>query len=202
MDTRSPCPISLPSFAELFPSVGSPNVRLLSPPSGPSTGATLQIREIVRKRRKNVHAQGKRYRRATIISKLPDDVLLEIFDFCQKNHHTQDDDTLRIGRNVWKWHILVQVCRRWRQIIFGSPHRLNLRILCTYRTPVRKNLGIWPAFPIVIDYHYRQSKRGIQPDDEDNVVAALNSEHLDRVLLHFLDSSTAFYTILTFSLTC
>jgi hypothetical protein len=100
---------------------------------------------------------------------LPDNVLLEIFDFYQEN----DDPTYP----VWKWHILVHVCRRWRQIVFASPHRLNLQIHCSFRTPVRNNLGIWPILPIVINY-YRPGNV-ITPSDEDNVIAAL--EHLDRV---------------------
>ncbi len=99
---------------------------------------------------------------------LPDDVLLEIFDLCQENSQYI---------TVWKWHLLVHVCRRWRQIILESPHRLNLRILCTYGTPVRKDLGIWPTLPIVIDYRY--SGNNITPNDEDNVIAAL--EHPNRV---------------------
>jgi hypothetical protein len=65
-------------------------------------------------------------------------------------------------RPVWKWHTLVHVCQRWRQIVFASPRRLNLQILCTHGTPVRKNLGIWPAFPIAIDY-YSIEKSGLTP---------------------------------------
>ena len=101
---------------------------------------------------------------------LPDNVLLEIFDYYQKNLPY----TLR---TTWKWHSLVHVCQKWRQVVFASPHRLNLQILCTHRTPVRRDLSIWPAFPIVINY--RNSGSGIEPDDEDNVVAAL--EHPNRV---------------------
>ncbi len=101
---------------------------------------------------------------------LPDDVLLEIFDVCQK--------TLRYAiLPVWGWHSLVHVCQRWRRTIFASPHCLNLQILCSGRTPFRKNLGIWPAFPIVIKHGY--TGMGNTPNDEDNVIAAL--EHLDRV---------------------
>ena len=111
---------------------------------------------------------GERF--ATAIGMLPDNVFLEVFDLYRKNlPHTL--------RTTWKWNLLVHVCRRWRQIVFASPHRLNLQILCTHRTPVRKNLGIWPAFPIVINYRY--SRGGITLGDEDNVVAAL--EHPDRV---------------------
>ena len=100
---------------------------------------------------------------------LPDNVLLEIFDF----YRNTDDNTRCI---VWKWHLLVHVCRIWRQIVFASPHRLNLRILCKRSTPVRKDLCIWPTFPIVMDY-FRH--KGLLPDDEHNAVAAL--KHPDRV---------------------
>jgi hypothetical protein len=65
----------------------------------------------------------------------------------------------------------------WRQVVFASPHSLNLKILCTNKTPVRKHLGIWPAFPIVINYDNYDNT----PDDEDDILAALSSEHLDRV---------------------
>ena len=106
---------------------------------------------------------------------LPDDVLLEIFDFCGDNH-----DRLNI-RHIWDWHFLVHVCRRWRQIIFASPHRLNLKIFCTNRTPVRTHLGIWPTLPIVVDYYPVYSGSSRIPPNEDNIVAALDSKNLDRV---------------------
>jgi hypothetical protein len=41
---------------------------------------------------------------------------------------------------------LVHVCR-WRYVV---PPRLNLRLDCTDRRPVRKMLDIWPALSIVI----------------------------------------------------
>jgi len=129
-----------------------------------SSGATLPI------------DQGESHRQPTTIDMLLDDVLLGIFGFCEG-----DDDDRNNGL-VWDWHFLVHVCRRWRQIIFASPHSLNLKILCTHQTPVRKHLGIWPAFPIVIDYYNFYSESGtVAPDDEDNVIAALDSKHLDRV---------------------
>ena len=103
---------------------------------------------------------------------LPDDALLEIFDFCQWNPGWRSNI-------VWKWHILVHVCRRWRQITFASPLRLNLQIPCTYGTPVRKSIDIWPAFPIVIGYNAIGIPDGLAPTDEDSVTAAL--EHTSRV---------------------
>ena len=86
---------------------------------------------------------------------------------------------------AWKWHTLVHVCRRWRQIIFASPNRLDLRILCTHRTPVRKSLDIWPPFPIAVDYGYHWISIQVAHDDEDNIIAAL--EHPDRVRYLGLD---------------
>ena len=121
---------------------------------------------------------GKAFRHATTINVLPDDALLEIFDFCRRDY---DHVHRWISDVVWKWHILLHVCRRWRHITFASPLRLHLQILCTHGTPVRKSLDIWPTFPIVIGYAgFRHGRlRDVVPTDEDNVIAAL--EHTSRV---------------------
>ena len=68
----------------------------------------------------------------------------------------------------------MHVCRRWRQIVFASPHRLNLKIHCTYGS-FKRDLDIWPAFPIVIDY----SDLGVPGYRMNKVIAAL--KHSDRV---------------------
>lgn len=176
MVAQSNSPASLPSFAELLLSVGSPSARPLTQLGDSSLCATPRIKKTRmtqghRKKIRNVRGQlqGENLRHATTIGVLPDDVMLEIFDLCQTH---QDPLCL-----VWKWHLLVHVCRRWRQIIFESPHRLNLQLLCTYGTPARKNLGIWPALPVVIDYRYSQS--GITLNDEGNIITVLS--HHDRV---------------------
>ena len=106
---------------------------------------------------------GKRHGYAMTIDMLPCNVLLDIFHL----------DISSSGYNPWGWLRLVHVCRRWRQIILASPQRLNLQIFCKTGTPVRKNLGIWPAIPICIYYG------DISSDDEDNIMAAL--EHPDRL---------------------
>jgi hypothetical protein len=80
-------------------------------------------------------------RRASI-NTLPDDVLLEIFD-----HYVI---VSRYHQPVDGWHKLVHVCQRWRYVVFNSPSRLDLRLLCTDRTPVTNMLDIWPGLPIVI----------------------------------------------------
>ena len=69
----------------------------------------------------------------------------------------------------------MHVCRRWRELVFASPRRLNLRIPCTRRNLVVKNLGIWPAVPIDVDDNDLQWN--ITQDD--NILAAL--KHVDRV---------------------
>ena len=74
---------------------------------------------------------------------LPDDALLEIF-------HYYKDDPSNFADFTWRWNTLTQVCRRWRHVVFGSPRRLDLRLVCTSKTPTRRSLDIWPPFPIVL----------------------------------------------------
>ena len=91
---------------------------------------------------------------------LPDVSLLKIFDFY-------------LYGNSEAWHTLVHVCRKWRTVVFGSPRRLNVHLVCTARTPMRKTLDIWPPLPIFIrGWDHLNS-------DVDNIIAAL--EHNDRV---------------------
>jgi hypothetical protein len=134
---------------------------------GTFTGTLLEIAPS-----SDVSRSGKRPRHATTISMLSDDVMLEIFDFSQKNYVPY----LWLSVGIWDWRILVHVCQRWRQVVFGSPLRLNLRILCTYGTPVQKHLEIWPKFPIHIEY-LRDGP--MERNDEDNVIAAF--DHTNRL---------------------
>ncbi|KAI0298253.1 hypothetical protein BC826DRAFT_1103180 [Russula brevipes] len=134
----------------------------VTPTDGPSEGPQMEERW--------THLQGEFYgpqglRQATI-DKLTDDALLEIFDFYLKENPPQ------IGA-VDEWHTLVHVCRRWRSIVFGSPHRLDLRLRCTEKTPVRAALDIWPVLPLEIEYYFRTWEM------RDDIIAAL--EHHDRV---------------------
>src|SRR6266404_1710151 len=110
---------------------------------------------------------------AKAIDILPDDVLLEIFDCVRSSRE--------FSYIPWAWNILVHVCRRWRQLIFAFPLRLDLTLLCTYRTPVKKLLSCWPAFPIIMDC-YDPGEKDPSPDEEDNVVAALENSGRVRVV--------------------
>jgi hypothetical protein len=96
---------------------------------------------------------------------LPGDVLLEIF-----YHYVAEAD--KDGKYE-RWQRLVHVCQKWRYVVFRSPLRLNLQIICSARTPVMKKLSVWPALPIIIQKDsLTTSSRG-----EDNFIAAL--EHVD-----------------------
>jgi hypothetical protein len=104
---------------------------------------------------------------------LSDDILLEIFDFYVDEVLSEDFEQQRIE----EWIRLAHVCRRWRSVVFQSPRRLNLRLLCTHKSPTMDTLDAWPPFPLII-----RDVDNIFDDESlsvDNIIAAL--EHNDRV---------------------
>jgi hypothetical protein len=72
------------------------------------------------------------------IDVLHDIALLEIFDFYVD------------GARMERWRKLVRVCRKWRNLVFGSPRRLKLQLFCGKRTRVREMLDIWPPLPVFL----------------------------------------------------
>ncbi|KAH9974505.1 hypothetical protein BJV74DRAFT_184515 [Russula compacta] len=96
------------------------------------------------------------------IETLPDDALLEVFDFYVHDIFDREE-----------WITLTHVCRRWRYIVFASPIRLNLILYCKPIQPVREMLDTWPPFPIVVE------DTAHSEEDADKIIAAL--EHNDRV---------------------
>jgi hypothetical protein len=83
------------------------------------------------------------------ISKLPDDILLEIFvHVIREVDYSLPLKGLRDAENGWR--TLVHVCKRWRSVVFSSALRLELGLFCTNRRPVKKLLDIWPPLPIFI----------------------------------------------------
>ena len=93
------------------------------------------------------------------IDMLPDVALLRVFDLYM------DEDQIEA------WQMLVHVCREWRDLVFGSPRRLDLRLLCTDSTTVREMLDVWPLLPIVV-----RAKR-LRSSKLDNVIAALEQSN-------------------------
>ena len=105
----------------------------------------------------------------TQIDLLPDDVLLEIFDF--NVNMTYDKSLKRVKTDIEAWQPLVHVCRRWRSLVFGSPRRLDLKLCCIPGTPAKDTLDVWPALPLILE--------GDMALSFSNVIAAL--EQSDRV---------------------
>ena len=111
---------------------------------------------------------------------LPDDIFREIFSFYLSSYRSPFN---RHGywlpiEHITAWQRLVQVCQRWRRIIYGSSCYLDLHLNYSYpfsgdRRAFRENLCRWPEFPIIVD-------EVIDPtQDSDNIIAALR--HTDRV---------------------
>ena len=92
---------------------------------------------------------------------LPDEVLLEIFDFYVNM-------SLSYGgkRGIEAWQSLVHVCQRWRSLVLESQRRLNLQLYCTPETPARDTLDTWPVLPLVVGGNMLSS-------GTDNIIAAL-----------------------------
>ena len=100
------------------------------------------------------------------IDVLPDDVLLEIFDF-----YVDMRPLYGMRAGVEAWQVLVHVCRRWRSLVLRSPRRLNLQLYCTPKTPTKNTLDVWPALPLIV--------RGVMTSSSgtDNIIAALTQSN-------------------------
>jgi hypothetical protein len=110
----------------------------------------------------------KLYQRVTI-GAVPDEVLLDVFNLYLVQ--ALDDDT---------WHILVHVCRSWRRIVFASPRRLNLRLLCTPNR-LAKNMDVWPSLPIVISNSLGRTTRAELEDVELMIVALKRHDRICKI---------------------
>jgi hypothetical protein len=92
------------------------------------------------------------------------------------------------------WPILKHVCRRWQQVILGSPLGLQLRLYCTYGTPVLKTLDCWPLLPLVVNYGGLRSPmlNPPAPEDEDNIIAVFElSNRVNSISLTLTNSLLA-----------
>ena len=102
-----------------------------------------------------------------VINILPDDIFLEIFAFCLV--YGPYNQSIQELQRMVVWQGLVQVCQRWRQLIYASSRYLDLLLFCFSA----KDLSCWPEFPIAISCFH--------PVREDDVIAVL--KHSDRVRL-------------------
>jgi len=101
---------------------------------------------------------------------LPDDVLMEIFNFYVKtiqSSHTRQN----------RWCALVHVCHRWRYLVFASPRHFDLRLEYSGRRPMSEVPDAWPVLPVMLTSsvsHLKSDQRW------DNMVATLES-HYNRI---------------------
>jgi hypothetical protein len=102
------------------------------------------------------------------IGTLPYYALLEIFNFYVNNAHHDDE-----------WHTLVHVCQKWRNVVFASPRRLGLRLLCDSERSARKMVDIWPKFPIIVKDCYAEN---LPLQGVDNVLDALKLNYRIHVI--------------------
>ena len=114
------------------------------------------------------------------INTLSDEIMLEIFDLCR----AESCSGWILVHPKLEWQSLAFVCQRWRRIIFSSPRRLNLQLICTCGTPVKKNLKNlcrWTDFPLNlnIDYSPTLDNKNLTSHDKTNVIAGLR--HPDRI---------------------
>ena len=136
----------------------------------------------------------------TCIHILDDDSLLCLFYLCRPAILDKEefDNTKILQGGVWDrerwWYKLVQVCRRWRYLIFASASHLGLNLHCTYGTPVSNMLVHSPPLPLVIDYV--DEDRDTTAEDRDAVLFAL--QHRDRVRrIRVLMSVSQLQTLIT-----
>lgn len=120
---------------------------------------------------------------------LPDDVLLDIFDFYR----------LDSPFFPWMWVTLAHVSPRWRQVVLASPRRLDLHFLCRPQTHVRELLNFLPlTMPIMISNSFDSPtsttlypSHALSIEDGGQVIAAI--EQRDRVWwIHLQELPSAF----------
>jgi hypothetical protein len=105
--------------------------------------------------------------RPVTIESVSDEVLLHIFSYF-------------LDVSPRDWPRLVHTCRKWRRIVSASQRDLHLQLFCTHGTLIQKSLNCWPALPIVVQYGGSQTLDPPVPEDEENIMAAL--EQSDRVI--------------------
>ena len=105
---------------------------------------------------------------------LPDEVLLHAFYFYVDQ--TPNGDA---WHELDAWHTLVHVCHKWRCVVFASPKRLNLRLLCNENRLLKNMLDLWPSsLPLVIsDSALRRTR--LELEGAKIIIAAL--KHRNRI---------------------
>ena len=85
-----------------------------------------------------------------MIDSLPDELLVEILDWCRLE--SLDDE---YGWNYRRrWYNLLQVCRRWRHVMLEWATRLKLRVLCNSANPMTTIPSHLTQIPLIIRFKF------------------------------------------------
>ena len=116
------------------------------------------------------------------INDLPDEVLLDIFDF-----YRQGVDSYDQWREKYVWLDLAHACRRWRAVIFASSLRLDLGITVGPTKPDGIETILSGPLPILIDY------KGMYEETTSNALWRMRAalKHHDRVRGIFFEGTSA-----------
>jgi len=113
------------------------------------------------------------------IDVLSDDVLVEIFFYV----NTMDWRSMQ-----YRWHALVNVCRRWRYVVFSSPRRLDLRLEYCGHVPLSEVSDAWQVLPVILKTSFSELRHPKFDQRWENRVATLESKHHNRICeIHFPD---------------
>jgi hypothetical protein len=82
------------------------------------------------------------------INHLPDEVILEMFDFYRQGIEPYDHH----WKEKYAWLNLAHVCRNWRAVVFASSSRLGLSITVGPEKPGHIKTILSGPLPILIDY--------------------------------------------------
>ncbi len=107
--------------------------------------------------------------RTVTINNLPDEVLLEAFDYYRQSFGDQLN-----SEGAWNnkngWFKLAHVCQNWRCVVLASSSRLQLRLFFSDNTPTRvAMLEYLSHLPIIVDY----SRTIKTPSDQKRLISAL-----------------------------
>ncbi|KAN0141661.1 hypothetical protein V8E53_000123 [Lactarius tabidus] len=104
--------------------------------------------------------------------KLPEDVLLEIFDA-----YRQEIELRPRYENVWNsrdgWLKLTHVCQHWRRVVLSSSESscLHMYLLFTQHRPLKEHVLMFlPRFPILVDYSGTLRTTEVDEDLADGVI--------------------------------
>ena len=102
-----------------------------------------------------------------MVDSLPDELLVEIFDWCRL------DDEFRWNHRR-RWHNLLQVCRRWRDVMIEWAIRLKIGFLCNPANPITTMPSGLIQIPLIIRFKYLYP---VPTRFRENLVLALQNRH-------------------------